>query len=360
MTLSREQAMEAALELAARGRGAAFPNPMVGAVILRDGAMVASGWHRGCGSPHAETCALAEAGGEAAGAEMFVNLEPCRHHGRTGPCVAEIIRAGISCVHVAMLDPDTRMRGGGVEELRSAGVRVEVGLLGDRASELNRAYVSFKETGRSFTRLKLAVSLDGRVAARDRSSRWITSPPAREEAGRMRAEADAIMVGAGTAVTDDPSLLPPEWCPRRPVRMVVSSDGRLPAGLKVFDGSAPALVAVPRGTRASIPASARLLEVPAMDGRPDLRALLEATAGEGMGEILCEGGSSLATSLLRQGLADRLCVLTAPLLIGGDGVAALGPLGVESVGEALRVEAVRRSFLGDDVLLEGRVVHRTG
>ncbi len=353
-----EKAMAEALGLARNGRGATFPNPMVGAVVVRDGKAVGRGWHGCCGGPHAEAVALDEAGELARGATLVVTLEPCCHHGRTGPCVERIISAGIARVVAAMSDPDARVDGRGFEALRAVGIEVLVGASAAEAAELNRAYLHYKRTGRSFLRLKLAASLDGRIAARDGSSRWITSGPARERAGAMRAEADAVMVGAGTVLADNPSLLPPS--PPGPGfrRIVVSGRRPLPADAKVFDGRARTILAVREGAvPGRIPGGAELLLLPEGPGGLDLAALLEGCAALGIGEILCEGGAALAASLVSAGLADRLSFLTAPVLLGATGVPALGDVGAGSITEAFRVEDPHIELLGCDVLTEGRIVH---
>lgn len=356
-----EKAMAEALELAANGRGAAFPNPMVGAVVVRDGNAVGRGWHGCCGGPHAETAALDEAGDLARGATLVVTLEPCCHHGRTGPCVERIISAGITRVVAAMSDPDPRVDGRGFEALRAGRVEVLVGTGAEASAELNRAYLHFKRTGRSFLRLKLAASLDGRIAARDGSSRWITSGPARERAAAMRAEADAVMVGAGTVLADDPSLLPPSAPGPGFRRIVVAGRRPLPGGSKVFDGSARTLVAVSGGPRPDwLPEGAETLPLPDGPGGLDLEALLEGCASLGIGEVLCEGGAALAASLVSADLADRLSFFTAPVLLGACGVPALGDIGAVSIRDAFRVEDARTEMLGCDLLTEGRIVHGTG
>ncbi len=351
--------MRRALDLASRGRGAAFPNPMVGAVVLREGEVVGEGFHECCGSAHAESTAIRTASAPLDGATLVVNLEPCCHTGRTGPCVEEISAAGISRVFVGMRDPDPRVDGRGIEWMRRCGIEVETGLLEEDCAELNRAYIHYKATGRSLVRLKLAVSLDGRLAARDGSSRWISNPSSRAAAGRMRSEADAVMVGAGTLRADDPSLLPPCMTPGRRFRRIVAS-GReaLPSGARLFDGAAETVVAAPRGMiPAGIPSCVEVWEIAPSERGLDLAGLLERTAAEGIGEVLCEGGSRLATSLLAGGLAERLSVFVAPVLLGGSGLPATGDLGVSCMGGAVGLEGVRTEILDGDVLVEGRVVH---
>ncbi|HOF66821.1 MAG TPA: bifunctional diaminohydroxyphosphoribosylaminopyrimidine deaminase/5-amino-6-(5-phosphoribosylamino)uracil reductase RibD [Candidatus Fermentibacter daniensis] len=360
-----DSAMREALALSLNGRGGAFPNPMVGAVVLGNGdggsLVVGRGWHGCCGGPHAEAVALDEAGELARGATLVVTLEPCCHTGRTDPCVERIISSGISRVVAAMADPDPRMDGRGFEALRAGGVEVEVGLMAGEAALLNRVYLHYKRTGRSFLHLKLAATLDGRIAARDGSSRWITSGPARARAGSMRAEAGAVLVGAGTVLADDPSLLPPE--PQSPAycRLVAAGRRPLPAGAKVFDRRARTVVAHPGESRPYwVPEGVETLPLP--EGPPglDVHALLEGCASLGVGEVLCEGGAALATSLVSEGLVDRLSFFTAPALLGGEGLPVFGPLGIGSISEALEIEDARIEILGCDVLVEGGIVHRPG
>jgi diaminohydroxyphosphoribosylaminopyrimidine deaminase / 5-amino-6-(5-phosphoribosylamino)uracil reductase len=357
--LTDQEAMHRALSLALEGRRGAFPNPMVGAVVLRGGEVVGEGHHACCGGPHAEVVALERAGTAARGATMFVTLEPCCHQGRTGPCARAIVEAGISRVVAAMSDPDSRVAGGGFESLRASGVVVEVGLLEDEARSLNRIYLHFLSTGRSHVRLKLAVTLDGRVAAPDGSSRWITGPAARQRVHGYRADADAVMIGAGTARTDDPSLLPGR------VRIVVSSHAGLPPGLVLFDGRAPLIVAVPAGTPDPVTAGldaagAVVWEIPAAGDGVDLAALLRRTALEGFGAVLCEGGPRLAASLVSDDLADVASIFVAPAFLGSEGVPALSGLRGSGIADATRLTGVRYEVLGEDVLVEGGFVHRTG
>lgn len=357
-----DSAMREALALSLNGRGSTFPNPMVGAVVLgrSDGGslVVGRGWHGCCGGPHAEAVALDEAGDLARGATLVVTLEPCCHTGRTGPCVERIISSGISRVVAAMIDPDPRVDGCGFEALRAGGVEVEVGLRAGEAALLNRVYLHFKRTGRSFLRLKLAASLDGRIAARDGSSRWITSGLARARAGRMRAEAGAVMVGAGTVLADDPSLLPPDPPAPGYCRLVAAGRRPLPTGSKVFDHRARTVVAHPGGSRPLwIPEGVETLPLPGGPLGVDMHALLEGCASLGVGEILCEGGAALASSLVSEGLVDWLSFFTAPVFLGAEGLPVFGPLGIGSISEAFGIEDARIEILGCDVLTEGRIVH---
>jgi diaminohydroxyphosphoribosylaminopyrimidine deaminase/5-amino-6-(5-phosphoribosylamino)uracil reductase len=358
--------MRRALDLAERGRGSTSPNPMVGAVLVRDGQVVGEGFHRAAGEPHAEAVALARAGDRAAGSTCYVTLEPCAHHGRTPPCAAALIAAGVARVVVAIEDPDPNVRGQGFARLRAAGVGVEVGLAAAAAEAQNAAFLLHRRQGRPRVTLKAAASLDGKVAALDGSSRWITGQAARADAHRLRAEADAVAVGAGTALADDPRLTVrlPGWSGRQPLRVLVDASGRTGAGGHLFDPAAPTLVATtaaaaPPGPRAWAAAGAEVLVCPeatGVGGEPgvDLTWLVKALGERGVLELLVEGGPRLQASFWAAGLADRLIWYLAPLVIGGQGAPGLLPAAgarTLAAARAVRVETVDR--LGPDLRIVG-------
>jgi diaminohydroxyphosphoribosylaminopyrimidine deaminase/5-amino-6-(5-phosphoribosylamino)uracil reductase len=330
------------------------PNPKVGAVVVRDGVVVAEGSHQGAGTPHAEAVALEAS--DATGATLFVNLEPCMHHGNTPPCAPAIVQAGITRVVVAIEDPDPRVSGSGVAYLREHGLEVDVGVLADEATALNDAYIHQRLTGRPLMTLKLALSLDGKVAARDGSSRWVTGAESRRDVHDRRAAADGVMVGAGTVVADDPQLTARDvMALRQPVRVVVDATGKVPAASRIFDGGDAILmttISCPHAIKTQWKeAGAEVVEVPhGPDGGVDLRAVVANLAGRGWLEVYCEGGAAVATSLLRDDLVDRLDLYYAPILIGGDGV-GLGDLGVDTIGAAHRWTTLRSTRLGPDTLL---------
>ena len=342
--------MQRALELASLPAFAS-PNPRVGAVVVRDGVVIGEGAHEGPGTRHAEAVALD--GIDARGATVYVTLEPCNHHGRTPPCAPTLVDAGVARVVAAIEDPDARVAGSGFEVLRRAGVLVDVGVLRAEAERLNRAYVHHRRTGRSFVSLKLALTLDGRMTAADGSSQWITGPEARRIVHSRRLECDAVMVGAGTVVTDDPSLTVRDVpAPRQPLRVIVDSRGRVPRDAAALgEGSVVA-------TTASCPhevqiawkeTGAEVLVLPETGHGVDLEAVLDALGGRGIVEVLCEGGAALASSVVREGLAGRLELHYGPVLAGGG--ATLDDLGVTSMPEALRFEVDDVQRAGDDVLL---------
>lgn len=355
--------MRRALELADRGRGLVSPNPLVGAVVVRDGSIVGEGWHEGPGRPHAEVVALADAGERARDATVYSTLEPCDHHGRTPPCTEALLAAGVRRVVAAMLDPNPVVDGRGLRRLREAGIEIDAPLLAEVAARLNRAYVRHVTSGLPLVTLKSALTLDGKVAARDGSSRWITGEEARADAHALRADADAIAVGAGTALADDPSLTVrlPGFRGEPPLRVLVDAAGRVAASRRLFDEDAPTLVATtelaPRERReAWRAAGAEVLVTETADGGVDLLALRAALGKRDVQHLLIEGGPSLAWSAVRLGIVDRVVAYVAPRLLGGAGAPGmLGGDGLAPVGAAVRLEIVEVRRVGVDVRVEADV-----
>ena len=348
-----ERGIDRALQLAAQADYRTSPNPMVGAVVAdRHGNFVGEGFHRRAGEPHAEVLALQQAGDRARGGTLYVNLEPCAHRGRTPPCSEAIIAAGIRRVSASMLDPDQRVRGRGVEALRAAGVDVDVGAEEERALRLNEFFVKHRTTGLPFVTAKFAMSLDGKIATRTGRSRWISGAAAREHAHLLRHQHDAVLVGVGTVLADDPELTSRLQNARQPLRVVLDSNLRTPASARVL----PALVATTAG--GELP-GAELLRLPSDSaGRVDARALLEELGRRDVLSVLVEGGAEIHAALLAAGLVDKVVAYIAPIVIGGR--AAAGPvagLGVDEVEDALRLRDVEITAIGDDVLLSG-YVHR--
>jgi diaminohydroxyphosphoribosylaminopyrimidine deaminase/5-amino-6-(5-phosphoribosylamino)uracil reductase len=351
--------MRRALDLAERGLGVVSPNPLVGAVVARDGQVVGEGWHRGPGSPHAEVVAIDAAGDRARGATLFTTLEPCSHFGRTPPCAPRIAEAGIRRVVAAIGDPNPMVDGGGFSALRGAGVEVETGPLADEALHQNRAYLKHVRTGLPYVTLKMAASLDGKVAARAGSSRWITGEAARAEVHRMRAAADAVMVGAGTAIRDDPALTVrhPAYLGRPKLRVIVDGAAIVPETGQVFtDGRAPTLVATTERApetrrRAWADAGAEVLVLgdPGTEHTP-LDRLFETLGKRDLQHVLLEGGPTLAWAAADAGLVDRVVVFLAPVLLGGAGAPGiLMGAGSPSVSDALRLQVVDVDRVGDDI-----------
>ena len=352
--------MRAALALARRGLGAVWPNPAVGCVIVNAGRVVGRGWTQPGGRPHAETEALRRAGAAARGAAAYVSLEPCSHWGRTPPCADALIEAGVRRVVVAIEDPDPRVAGSGIARLRAAGLAVETGLCAEEAAEINAGFLIRQRLGRPLVTLKLATSLDGRIAPRTGASRWITRLPARERGQALRAGHDAIMVGTGTVLADDPQLTCrlPGLGHRSPVRVVLDRRLRIPLRARVIAGArqTPTWVltlaaADPARREAFLAAGVSLIDADADPaGRIDLAAALAALAGRGITRLLVEGGGQLAAALLRAGLVDRLAWFHAPLLIGGDGSPAIADLGLDAPCDAPGFVRVSTEAVGDDTL----------
>jgi diaminohydroxyphosphoribosylaminopyrimidine deaminase / 5-amino-6-(5-phosphoribosylamino)uracil reductase len=339
ITPADDAAMRRALDLAALGLGATSPNPSVGAVILdAAGAPVGEGHTAPAGGPHAEVVALAQAGERARGGTAVVTLEPCDHTGRTGPCTRALMAAGIARVVVAVRDPHA-VAAGGADTLRAAGVDVEVGVRAAEAAHLLRYWLTAVSRSRPYVIWKYAATLDGRSAAADRTSRWITSPEARADVHALRGTVDAIVAGVGTVLADDPALtVRATGLERRPLRVVVDSAGRTPTTARVHDGAAPTWVA----TAAEVGAGP--------DGRVDLGKLLTALYDRGVRAALLEGGPTLAGTFLAAGLVDEVVGYLAPKLLGA-GPAALGPAGVDTIAGALDLTLTDVTRIGSDLRL---------
>lgn len=357
--------MSRALALARRGKGRTSPNPCVGAVIVTGGSVAGTGTHRRAGERHAEVVALEAAGATACGGEMYVTLEPCVHTGRTPPCVPQLVQAGLRRVVLAMRDPDPRVTGRGVAGLIASGVAVVEGVLGEDARRLNEDYVKFKQTGMPFVTLKAALSLDGKTATRGGNSRWISGPVARRWAHRLRLYHDAVMVGVGTLLADDPSLsvrLPGERDVKQPARVVLDSLCRTPDSARCLKppGGATWVLCSDRAPKERQELlerqGARVLVAPGTKEGLSLAHCLRVLAAEGITSVLIEGGGTVAASAVAAGVVDKVWFVIAPKLIGG--AAALTPLegeGVELMTQARALRDVRTRRLGSDVLIEGYV-----
>lgn len=359
-TREDESYMSHAIALAARGRGWVSPNPLVGAVLVRSGRVIGQGYHRRFGGPHAEVEALREATGSLRDATLYVSLEPCCHQGKTPPCTRRILEAGVGRVVVGVLDPNPLMRGKGVEELRAAGVEVRVGVLEDRCRALNRVFFHWMENGLPWVTLKWAQSLDGRIATRSGDSKWISSDLSRKRAHALRAQHDALLVGAGTVRRDDPQLTVRHVRGRDPVRVVLASDLGIPMDAKVLrlePGDKGCWVAcvepVEHGrVRALEERGARVLICPRdQTGGVDLLFLLRELGKAGISSVLVEGGASTVTSFLRAGSVQRVVCFVAPILLG-DGLGAVGNLGLERVSQAVPLGQWRVHRLGPDLMID--------
>jgi diaminohydroxyphosphoribosylaminopyrimidine deaminase/5-amino-6-(5-phosphoribosylamino)uracil reductase len=352
--------MAAALALARRGLGRVAPNPAVGCILVNGGRVAGRGWTQPGGRPHAETEAISRAGERARGATAYVSLEPCAHHGQTPPCAEALIAAGVARCEVALADPDERVAGRGVKRLREAGIAVGEGLLAAESEELNAGYLMRIRHGRPLVTLKLATTLDGRIATKAGESRWITGEAARAHGHLLRAEHDAVMVGGGTALADDPRLdvRLPGLEDRAPLRVVLDGGLRLPAthDLVAQARSRPTVVF----TRAGHPgercrpldaAGVELVDVAAdEEGRLALPAVLRELGGRGVTRLLVEGGGQLAAGLLRADLVDRLVWFRAPGVIGADGLPAVGALGLDRLDDLPRFRRTAVAPVGADLV----------
>jgi diaminohydroxyphosphoribosylaminopyrimidine deaminase/5-amino-6-(5-phosphoribosylamino)uracil reductase len=343
--------MRRALRLAARAAGRTSPNPLVGAVLVRDGRVIGEGYHHAAGEPHAEVNAIGRAK-DARGATLYINLEPCAHHGRTPPCVDAVREAGIARAVVAMRDVDPRTDGKGIRALRAAGIAVEEGLLREDAERLNAGFISRVTRGRPFVLVKLAATVDGRVAVPGR--RYLSGKAALREVHRLRDRFDAVLVGIGTVLADDPALTVREVKGRDPLRVIVDADARTPPTAKVVRARDPQHTVIFVARDADVRRTNRLREagvllatVPRADGGVDLGAVLRWLGEKGVNTVLSEAGPQVAGALVRDRLADRLLVLLSPIA-GGD-----GPPALEGVAAASDLRDVRVRRLGDDLAVEG-------
>ena len=353
------------LELAKKGRGLASPNPMVGALIVSpSGQIVAEGWHEGPGRSHAEAAALAAAGEDARGATLYCSLEPCNHFGRTAPCTEAIIAAGVSRVVAAARDPNPTVDGRGFHRLEEAGIEIVEGVLAREAEALNEAYFKHTRTGVPFVTLKEAATLDGKVATEDGSSAWITGEEARAEVHRMRGASDAILVGAGTVLADDPRLTvrDPSYRGAPVLRVVVDAAGRISAACHLFDRSAPTLVAstetapVCRREEWRDAGAEVLVCEPNDSGRVSLVDLMKRLGDRDVQSVLVEGGPTLAGSAVREGVVDKVIIFFAPRFLGGSSAPGiLGEAGRRSLEEALELQIAEVSRHGADLKVEAYV-----
>jgi len=359
MANEHERFMRQALELARRGEGYTRPNPLVGAVVVKDGEVIAEGHHAHYGGPHAEVVALERAGEAARGADLYVNLEPCVHWGKTPPCADRIIAAGVKRVIIASRDPNPLVNGKGVERLRAAGIEVIEGVLEDEARELNEIFFHWITTKRPFVSLKLAMSLDGKIATKTGDSRWITGPEARRKVHELRRRHAAVLVGVNTVLADDPELTVREVEGPQPLRVILDSRGRTPITARVLDRAARTLIAatgsMPRKAEERLrEAGAEVARFPAAGGKVDLEALLQWLGERGIDSVLVEGGGEVAWSFVSRGLVRKFYLFYGPVVIGGrDAVPGVGGDGFPDLDGAARLEIRRVERLGADLLVVG-------
>lgn len=356
--------MACALSLARLAMGYTSPNPAVGAVVVKDGLVVGMGYTQPVGSEHAEVMALRQAGDSARGAAMYVTLEPCAHYGRTPPCTEAIVSAGISEVHIALVDPNPVVSGSGIGRLNEAGIKTCVGAGQQEACEINEAYIKHVTTGLPFVVAKFAMSLDGKIATKTGDSKWITSEEARHYAHALRTTFDAIMVGVNTVVADDPHLTAIGCGGKggigkmQPLRLIVDSGGRIPVSAHVFEPPGGVLVAVAAPCdsvrkQELVEAGAEVVELPARKGSVDIGELLKLLGKRGVVTVLVEGGGKVLGSLFDQRLVDKVLAFVSPVIIGGREAARVGGNGVHHMAEALRLSRVDIKIFGDDILVSG-------
>jgi diaminohydroxyphosphoribosylaminopyrimidine deaminase/5-amino-6-(5-phosphoribosylamino)uracil reductase len=363
---SADRFMRRAIEHAERGRGLTSPNPMVGAVIVAPGGeIVGEGFHERAGAPHAEVEALRAAGVRARGATMYVTLEPCSHQGRTPPCASAVVAAGIARVVAAVGDPNPLVSGTGFAELRQAGVEVVIGVRAPEAERQNRVFLTAMRQRRPHVLLKAGMTLDGKIADLHGASRWITGAPARERAHLLRSESDAIVVGIGTVLRDDPELtvrLGRPW-PREPYRVVLDTKARTPCTARVIRAGAPGRTLIVVGAdapeeraRTLAGTGATVVRCPTRDGRADLGAVLDELFAREVRGVLVEGGGEVHASFLDTNLVDRVAIYIAPLLVGGRrATPVVGGVGRE-LKNAVRLGGLTVTALGDDLLIEADVL----
>ncbi len=357
--------MRRALELALKGQGRTSPNPMVGAVVVKKGRVVGEGYHRKSGLPHAEIEALRKAGDKARGADLYVNLEPCCHFGKTPPCTEAILSAGVRRVIAGMRDPNHLVSGKGFRQLKKNGVQVVTGVLRKECERLNEIFIKFVQTGHPFVVLKTAISLDGKIATRSGESQWITGAKAREKVHHIRNEVDAIVAGAGTIVKDDPFLTTrlkkKSAIVKHPVRVILDNEFLVPLKSNVFKNADTQRVFYVTGK--GLPASRRkeltrrgidILVLKENKGKVDLKCLMQALGDQDITSVLIEGGGEVNASALDAGIVDKLMVFIAPVLIGGkDAPGPLGGKGIRRLADAFKIKNMTVNPIGNDLLLEG-------
>lgn len=355
--------MARALELARRGEDGAEPNPLVGAVLVKDGAVVGEGWHALFGGPHAEVAAFRAAGDRAHGSTLYVNLEPCAHQGKTPPCVPAVISAGVARVVAAMADPFPAVNGRGIDLLRAAGIEVSVGVGAAEARHLNAPFLKFVTTRVPWVIAKWAMTLDGKIATRTGDSKWITGEEARRLARRWRQSCGAVVVGAATVLQDDPELLGDDATRPHPLRVVLDTYARTRPGSKLVKSAreVPVLIAHVRAAPASRlaaleAAGCRLLALDERDGRPDVTRLLAHLGAQGIPRVYIEGGGEVLASAFEARGIDEVRAFIAPRVVGGRGATTPveGP-GVERIADALALDEVRLERVGTDLLVRARV-----
>jgi diaminohydroxyphosphoribosylaminopyrimidine deaminase/5-amino-6-(5-phosphoribosylamino)uracil reductase len=365
-TLDHNHFMREAIRLARKGIGKTSPNPIVGAIIVRNGKIIGRGYHKKYGDWHAEINAIKDANGSVKGATLYITLEPCCHYGKTPPCVETLIKERIGRVVVGTLDPNPRVNGKGIKTLRSNGIKVDVGILEDECRELNEHYFKFIKSGIPYVTVKYAQTLDGRIATKTGNSQWISSEALRTYVHRLRAVNDCIMVGVGTVIADDPQLTVRFVKGRNPLRVVVDSKLRIPVKSSILKDNNSHLTTIATTSKASARKVTAVKNLGAevlvvrkdKTGGVSLRDLLRELGKRGIVSVMVEGGSDIITSLLKANLIDKMIILTAPKILG-KGLEAIGDLGVCKVKDAIKFSSFKTMKKGDDLVFEGTIMKNT-
>jgi diaminohydroxyphosphoribosylaminopyrimidine deaminase/5-amino-6-(5-phosphoribosylamino)uracil reductase len=354
--------MKQVLRLARKGLGLTSPNPAVGAIVVKNGQIIGSGYHKKAGAPHAEIKALSKAGKRAKGSTLYVNLEPCNHYGRTPPCTKAILESGVKRVVVGIADPNTNVVGGGCKFLRSEGVEVKCNVLEDRCIRLNEAYLKYATKGKPFVIVKGALTLDGWIATQTGNSKWITNEKSRKFVHALRKRVDAIMIGIETLIADKPLLTPylTRRSARDPIKVIVDTNLKIPLNSRLFNSRTSALTIIATGSninnskRKNLEGlGARIITCRIRDGRIDLADLMDKLAGMSISSVLVEGGATIFGSVIREGLVDKFYIFLAPKILGGDnGIPFMRGPGCDAIEDCLtlKVSMVRR--FDDDIMVE--------
>jgi len=351
--------MQRALGLAKKGMGTTSPNPIVGCILVKNGEIVGEGFHRKAGEAHAEIIALESAGQRAKGAELYLTLEPCSHYGKTPPCVEAIIKAGVERVVIAMQDLNPLVAGQGIKKLKEQGIDVTVGVMEEEAKKLNEVFIKYITTKKPFVIGKIAQSLDGKIALSTGESKWITGEPARVKVHELRNWYDAVMVGIGTVLADDPFLtcrLPGKRNTK--TRIIVDSTAKIPLDARIFENGNGRIIlattdmADKKKIKALRSRELDVIETNAKDGKVDLVQLFDILGNMGITSVLVEGGSRLLTSLIRENLIDKLLIFLAPIFLGESGLSSVGDLFIDELKKAPRFKFQSIKQAGNDLMLE--------
>jgi len=347
--------MQLSIKLASKGEGKVSPNPLVGSVLVKDGKIIGSGYHKKFGDYHAEVNAIASAGGKTKGATLYVNLEPCSFYGKTPPCTWSIINAGVKKVYCSILDPNPKVNGKGLKSLRASGIQVEVGLLSREAEKLNEAYLKYITTGIPWVILKIAQTLDGKIATASGDSKWITSEDSRKFVHELRSKVDAVLVGSGTVIKDDPELTSHSKTRRNPRRVVLTTSQNLPPISKIFrineDGKT--IIVTPEVTSKLKVHNAEIWVVKKnKEGKIDLKKFLKKAGEKEVTSIMIEGGKEIFTSFLKYRLADKIYYFISPGILG-KGLETFGDLGIETIKDSLKLRGIELKKFSRDFLITG-------